>query len=229
MRGKMLALRAMLETLAISAPTVVDAFLGRVTVEKSDARLKRWSRRLFSQIDSPVVAEGLHNIQPNESYILMSNHQSLYDIPALMYAFPRSLRMVTKTELFRVPIWGQAMRASGFIEVDRKNRARAIASLQRAKIILGRGISVWIAPEGTRSLTGDLLPFKKGGFVLSQETGLRILPVGIAGARDILPAKAAEVQRGVTITVRFGAPIAPSDDRDDMIRRVRAEIERLCV
>lgn len=227
MRGKMLALRAMYETLAISAPTVLEALVGRVTLEKCDARLARWSKRLLAQIESELVVTGSEHIGTKESFILMSNHQSHYDIPALMQAFPRSLRMVTKTELFKVPIWGGALRASGFIEVDRKNRVRAIASLRRAKESLDRGISIWIAPEGTRSRTGELLPFKKGGFILAQETGLRILPVGIAGTRAILPAKAADVQRGVRVTVSFGAPISVEGDRDALITRVRDEILRL--
>lgn len=217
----------MYETLAISAPTVLEAFVGRVTMEKCDARLASWSQKLFEQVQSQVKVEGLEHLAPMQSYIVMSNHQSHYDIPALMRAFPRTLRMVTKTELFKVPVWGRAMRAAGFIEIDRGDRVRAIASLRRAQESLKKGVSIWIAPEGTRSRTGEVLPFKKGGFVLAQETGLPIVPVGIAGTRDILPAKEATVRMGVTVHVRFGPPILPEGDRDALMTKVRAEILRL--
>src|SRR4051794_22199802 len=83
-RGKLLAVRAMYETLAISAPTVLEAVVGRVTMDKCDARLSRWSRRLFEQVQSHVQVDGLEHLDPAQSYILMSNHQSHYDIPALI-------------------------------------------------------------------------------------------------------------------------------------------------
>jgi 1-acyl-sn-glycerol-3-phosphate acyltransferase len=140
--------------------------------------------------------------------------------------------MVAKTELYRVPIFGPAMTAAGFIEIDRSNRERAIASLEIAKQRLAQGVSVWIAPEGTRSRTGELLPFKKGGFMLAMDTALPILPVGIVGSRDILPANGRLVQKGVRVHVAIQAPIEPpppdaaSTARDELMNRVRSAIER---
>lgn len=205
--GLTLAMRGMAETLAISAPTVIEAFQGRVKRPICDDRLARWSRRLLEQAEVRLDVHGYERLPQDETFILMSNHRSLYDIPVLFQAFPRTLRMVAKTELFRVPIWGQAMRAAGFIEVDRKNRVRAIESLRAARATLDSGVNVWIAPEGTRSRTGALARFKTGGFMLAIETGTRILPVAVRGTEHILPADGALVRRGASVRVDFGEPV----------------------
>jgi 1-acyl-sn-glycerol-3-phosphate acyltransferase len=233
--GYLLALSGMVETLAISAPTVLDALLRRVTIQACDERLARWSRRLLEQADVRLETRGLEDVlaamRPGETFVVMSNHRSLYDIPVLFQAFPRTLRMVTKAELFRIPIWGPAMRAAGFIEIDRKNRARAIASLKVAKETLAQGVHVWIAPEGTRSRDGSLGSFKKGGFMLALETGCRILPVGLVGTEQILPKHDAAIRTGARVEARFGAPIDPApfgeQGRDALTAAVRAAIEGL--
>lgn len=205
--GLTLAVRGMAETLAISAPTLVEAMAGRVSRPVCDDRLDRWSRRLLEQADVRLDVHGYERLPADETFILMSNHRSLYDIPVLFQAFPRTLRMVAKAELFRVPIWGQAMRVAGFIEVDRKNRVRAIESLRSARATLDSGVNVWIAPEGTRSRTGALGRFKTGGFMLAIETNTRILPVAIRGTEQILPADGALIRRGAQVRVDFGEPI----------------------
>jgi 1-acyl-sn-glycerol-3-phosphate acyltransferase len=228
-RGYALALAGMAETLAISVPTVVDALRGRVTLEACDARLARWSRRLLEQAEVQLETFGLEALglgegagrangasgaggpRARETFVVMSNHRSVYDIPVLFQAFPRTLRMVTKTELFKIPVWGPAMRAAGFIEIDRKNRARAIASLAVARARLESGVNVWIAPEGTRSRDGTLREFKKGGFLLALETGLRILPVGLRGTEEILQSGSFDVRKGTRVEVHFGTPIDPRD------------------
>jgi 1-acyl-sn-glycerol-3-phosphate acyltransferase len=227
----LIALRAVYETFAISAPTVVDASFSRMTVEKGDERLLRWSRRLLEQAGVVLTVEGQDRVERGKPYVVMSNHASHYDVPILFQSWPSTIRMVAKTELYRVPVFGAAMTAAGFIEIDRSNRDRAIASLNVARERLAKGISVWIAPEGTRSRTGEIGTFKKGGFVLAMETELPILPVGIAGSRDILPAGTRAVQRGVRVHVVLGKPIAPpplssrNDSRDRLMAEVRTAIE----
>ena len=136
-----------------------------------------------------VHVEGRDHMADGATYLVMSNHQSLYDVPVIFYVIGPNVRMITKVELFSVPIFGPALREAGFIAVDRSNRAKAIASLAIAKETLASGVHVWIAPEGTRSRTGELLPFKKGGFALALETGLPIRPVSVRGTRDALRAK----------------------------------------
>lgn len=227
-----LSARGMAETLAISAPTVFDGFTGRLSMQVCDERLERWSRRLLEQAGVELVVVGRENLaaRPGETFVVMSNHRSLYDIPVLFRALPgRRLRMVTKSELFRVPVWGRAMRASGFIEVDRKDRERAIASLKAARATLDAGVDVWIAPEGTRSRTGALGPFKQGGFVLAIETERRILPVAIRGTERVLAADGALVSKGARVEVAIGTPIDAGEygeqRRPELVAKVREVLE----
>jgi 1-acyl-sn-glycerol-3-phosphate acyltransferase len=227
----LLSLGGVFETLAISAPTVVDAVRGRVTVELCDARLRNWAKRLLDKAEVTRVVKHPERAATSEVFIVMSNHRSLYDIPLLFESFPGTLRMVAKTELFKVPIWGRAMRESGFIELDRHNRVRAKQGIDVARSRLEQGINVWIAPEGTRSRTGELGPFKGGGFRLALATGLRILPVGIRGTERILPADGALVNRGASVELEFGEPVDPArygeGGRRDLMNVVRASVEAM--
>lgn len=220
--------RAILETAWISAPTVVQATLGKLTTESCDRRLDSWSRRLLEQARISVEAHGLDHLAPGETYVVMSNHQSLYDIPVIFQTLELRVRMVAKTELFKVPIWAQAMRAAGFVEVDRQNRHRAVESLDNARQALESGTSIWIAPEGTRSDSGELLPFKKGGFHLALGTGARILPVSIDGTRNALVARGFNVTNGAHVRVTVHAPIDPKEfgreRRAELIEHVRNTI-----
>jgi 1-acyl-sn-glycerol-3-phosphate acyltransferase len=148
-------------------------------------------------------------MRPGETYLVMSNHQSLYDIPVLFQVVGPNIRMITKQELFEVPIFGKALAAGGFIAIDRSNRHAAIRSLERARALLASGTHVWIAPEGTRSLTGQLGPLKKGAFYLALESGLPILPVTLRGTRDALPAKGLRSAAGANVRVTIHSVIDP--------------------
>lgn len=198
-------------TLKISIPTLIDALRGKLTPEVCDARLAWWSKQLLTEAQAELEVRGVDQLPLPGPYVVMSNHQSLYDIPTLYQSLPLRLRMVAKTELFKIPIWAQAMRAADFVELDRSARERAIESLDRAKATLGRGTSIWIAPEGTRSPDGQLGTFKQGGFHLAVGAGARILPVSIDGTRAILPAKGARVMTGAHVRVTVHAPIEPRD------------------
>lgn len=222
-------LRATGVTLRISIPTLFDAVMGKLTPEVCDARLDWWSKRLLDQAQVSLRTSGVEHARGPRSFVVMSNHQSLYDIPALYQTLPLRLRMVAKAELFRIPIWAQAMRAAGFVELDRSARERAIESLERAKLALARGTSIWIAPEGTRSRDGSLGPFKLGGFHLAVGAGAPILPVTVAGTRMILPAKGARVAAGAIVRVTVHPAINPSahgnEVNDALVHAVRASIQ----
>jgi 1-acyl-sn-glycerol-3-phosphate acyltransferase len=196
-----LSLRNIYETLAISAPTVVDAVLGRVNKAVCDERLRRWGQACVRNARIDLHISGGERLASGETYLVMSNHQSLYDIPVLFNVAGPNLRMIGKKELFHVPVFGGAMEASGFIEIDRSDRNAAIRSLQRARDLLASGTHVWIAPEGTRSPTGALLPFKKGAFYLALEARLPILPVTLRGTRDVLPAHGVRSVAGARVDV----------------------------
>jgi 1-acyl-sn-glycerol-3-phosphate acyltransferase len=227
----LLSLGGVMETLAVSAPTVVDAVRGRITVELCDARLKSWAKKLLDLAEVERVVVHPERAATSEVFVVMSNHRSLYDIPLIFESFPRTLRMVAKTELFRVPIWGRAMREAGFIELDRNNRMRAKQGIEVARARLEQGINVWIAPEGTRTRSGALGPFKGGGFRLALNTGLRILPVGIRGTEKILPADGVMVNRGARVELEFGNPVDPKHfgegGRIELMNAVRASIQAM--
>jgi 1-acyl-sn-glycerol-3-phosphate acyltransferase len=227
-----LSLHNIYETFAISFPTVVDAVRGRVTKEICDDRLAGWAERVVLNSRMEIEVRGREHLASGRAYLVMSNHQSLYDVPVLFAALGSNLRMITKKELFRVPIFGKAMEHGGFISIDRSDRARAVESLAVAKRKVAEGTHVWIAPEGTRSKTGALLPFKKGGFNLALEALLPILPVTLQGTRDVLLAKGLRSQPGARVVVTIHAPIDPTpyanegrDGRDRLMGDVRAALE----
>jgi len=200
-----LSLHNMAETLAISVPTVVDAARGQLTRAVCDERLASWSSRIVDHLGMTVEIEGRENFDPRATYLVMSNHQSHYDVPVLFHVLGtlggKSLRMIAKIELFSVPLFGRAMREAGFIAIDRGSRKSAMASLRRAQETMRSGVNVWIAPEGTRSPTGELLPFKKGGFHLAIDVGQAILPITIQGTRSALPRGAARSAGGAAVRV----------------------------
>jgi 1-acyl-sn-glycerol-3-phosphate acyltransferase len=209
-RSLVLSLASVYETFAISWPTVLDAALGRVEKEVCDARLASWCKKVVLHTRMNITVRGKEHMKSGATYLVMSNHQSHYDVPVLFYVLGANLRMITKVELFKIPIFGEAIRQAGFIAIDRSNRTRAIESLRIAKEKLASGVHVWIAPEGTRSKTGELLPFKKGGFNVALEANLPILPVTIQGTRQALRAQGMRTQPDAKIEVTIGEPIDPA-------------------
>lgn len=222
-------LRVAVETLRISLPTIVEAARGTVSSRVCDERLDSWAQHLLEQAGLTLEVSGRENLTPGEGYVVMSNHQSHYDIPVLFHALRIPMRMVAKKEIFQIPFMSRAMRAAGFVEVDRQNRESAVQTLSQAGERFRGSMSIWIAPEGTRSRTGRLGSFKKGGFHLAIQTGMRILPVTIDGTRRTLPSGGLTVVRGNTARVTIGAPIdtqAYDASRiGELIARVRSAIE----
>jgi 1-acyl-sn-glycerol-3-phosphate acyltransferase len=220
---------AVFHTLRICVPTVVQSAFGTLTTPVCDERLDSWSAALVRYARIGIETSGLEHAVADEAFVVMSNHQSLYDIPVLFQALrPRRLRMVAKSELFRVPIWAGAMRAAGFVEVDRGNRIAAMRSLDRARAAIRSGTSIWIAPEGTRSETGELGAFKKGGFHLASGAGARILPVAVIGTSRILPAKGARVTDDVAVRVVVRPPVDPKQHPEPHFKALMAVVrERL--
>jgi 1-acyl-sn-glycerol-3-phosphate acyltransferase len=217
-------------TARISAITVAEAALGRARDPRAyDARLRWWADKVLRDAEVDLHVSGRENAgDGSEPLIVMSNHQSLHDIPVIYRSVPGRVRMVAKKELFAVPLWGRAMRMAGMICLDRSDRGKAIESLREGGSMLRDGTRVWIAPEGTRSETGELGPFKSGGFRMALETGYRILPVAIDGTRHVLPARTVVVRRGHRVKVTILPPIDPKaygvDRRKDLTRDVRRAI-----
>lgn len=219
---------AAIETARISWPTVREARRGAVSHAVCDERLRSWAHRLLEHVDAELEVTGLDALRGREGpFVIVSNHESLYDIPCLYSGLPLSIRMAAKKELFRTPLWGQALRASGFVEIDRKNPESAYRALRDAgKFMKDTGISLYVAPEGTRSKDGTVGRFKKGAFEVSLVTGLDVLPVALRGTRDILEKGGRNVSRGRRIRIDVLAPVSPSTFREsgEMAQEVRERI-----
>lgn len=183
-----------------------------------------WGRTILWVSAIRVTLSGLENIDPKRSCIYMSNHQSNFDIPVLLSALPVQFRWLAKAELFKIPIFGRGMRGAGYISIDRSDRKSAFQSLARAAQSIRSGSSVMIFPEGTRSPQGELLPFKKGGFVLAVDAGVPVVPLVIDGTLQIMP-KNGWLIRTRPVAIHLLSPIPASDysrkTKDDLMDRVR--------
>ncbi|MFO0620733.1 MAG: lysophospholipid acyltransferase family protein [Polyangia bacterium] len=222
----LLTLRTFYHTLRISIPTVMEGLIGHTSLARCDARLTDWAQTLVKITRTTLTVAGQHHI-PKEPCIVMSNHLSLCDVPLLYAALPDGvrLRMIAKAELFRVPIWGRAMRHAGFIPIVRTDRSQAVASLEEAARDIRKGTFVWLAPEGTRSKTGALGPLKKGGFILATSTGLPILPVVIRGTDDVLPPTSLRTRFDQAVHIEF-RPLIASTERsvEELMSDVRTAL-----
>jgi len=186
-----------------------------------------WSRTSLWMAGVRLVAAGQELVPRDQPVIYMSNHQGNFDIHALFRAIPYRFSWIAKEELFSVPIFGYSMRRAGYVPLDRSDGRQALKSMERAAALIRQGRSVVIFPEGTRTSDGNLLPFKKGGFLLAGKAGVPIVPVTISGSRQVNPPNQIELYSG-TITVRFGAPIPVTDEssrgREELLVKVRTAI-----
>ncbi len=189
-----------------------------------------WSRDILSAAGTPVVAEGLENIPRDQPVMYASNHSSMFDIWALFATLPGSVRFVAKRELFRIPLLGRAMLAVGHVPIDRAARKSAFAAYDEAARRIRGGTSVLVFPEGTRSRTGELLPFKNAPFGLAIAAQVPVVPIYLHHTFEILP-KGAWRLRPRPIRLLVGPPIATQgrspDDRDRLREEVRAAMVAL--
>ena len=224
-----IALLTVGETLRICAPTVLESATGPVPRERCNARLAQWSAAAVRHAEIETFVEGLEHVDTTRPHLVISNHQSTYDIFVLMHLYPATLRMIAKKEMFRIPVLGPAMAAAEFVNIDRGDHQRARDALDLARKHIESDIHVWIAPEGTRSEDGRLLPFKSGGFMLALQTGIPILPVTVIGTNEVLPAKHVRVRPGKRAGVRFHAPVDPMafgmERRAELMEHVRRTID----
>jgi 1-acyl-sn-glycerol-3-phosphate acyltransferase len=163
-----------------------------------------------------------------QSVIFMSNHESQMDPPILVAALPVPAVYIAKKELQYVPFIGWAAWAAGVIFIDRGDRDRAFRSIRDAAAQIRGGKNVVIFPEGTRSRTGQMLPFKKGGFALAQDAGVPIIPMATVGGFHVLASGSLRIHPG-QYTVLLGEPVQPADfpDREALMKEVRTRIETL--
>jgi 1-acyl-sn-glycerol-3-phosphate acyltransferase len=179
------------------------------------------------------VVEGREQIQRDRATVYAVNHASNVEPPiifdVLHELFPR-LRILYKAELRKLPVLVRAFDLAGFVPLERGNRDQSLPAIARAADALRQGNSFLIFPEGTRSLTGELLPFKKGGFIMALTAQAPVVPVAIKGARAAMR-KGSLVISPVVVHVRFAPPVETTgltfDDRDRLVEQVRSEVARM--
>lgn len=186
-----------------------------------------WAKIILRVCGIKVRVTGSRNVDPTVPRIYMCNHQSYFDIFALLACLPLHFKFILKQELMGIPLFGLAMKKAGYIGLEREDPRRAIQSLVEAAEKIRNGASVVIFVEGTRSPDGNLLPFKKGGFNLALRSGCDIVPVVIRGSRRIVPKGSLKINRG-TFDLHIGRPIPTKGlskrDTAALMERVRATI-----
>jgi 1-acyl-sn-glycerol-3-phosphate acyltransferase len=170
------------------------------------ATARTWSRFILWLFGIKVKVLGADHLDRTKHYIYVSNHASMFDIPAVVVGIPDDIRFVLKKELTRVPIWGWALKYGYYISIDRGRARDAAKSLEEAVERMRTGASVILFAEGTRTRDGKLQPFKRGAFSLAARSGVPIVPVAINNTFGILP-KGSVRARPTDITMVLEKPI----------------------
>ena len=170
-----------------------------------------WSRGCLLAAGVRLEIAGTEFLPADRPLILMGNHQSYFDIPVLFQAVPVPFTWLAKEELFRIPVFGHSMRSAGYIPIKRGDGRDSLRSLNRAAELVKAGKSVAIFPEGTCSVDGTLLPFKRGGFILAEKAGVPIAPFSISGALEVNPPDNLLTLRPGVIRIKF-SPVIEIDD-----------------
>jgi len=233
LRSLWIIFRSMLTIVRYSCAAIVVGTFFKNPRPCFDKMSRNFSRCVLkhAKVHYEILLQQPLKFDPKRFYIIMSNHESHYDIPLLFLCFSRSIRMLTKKELFRIPLFGRAMTKNEFISIDRNSGEQALRDLERAKEKMKSGILLWVAPEGTRSRNGKIGPFKKGGFMVALQTGAIIIPVGIRGTYEILPPATWNFTLNQQAEVHIGQPIDASQfnlkQREELMQLVNRTIHQL--
>lgn len=184
-----------------------------------------WARCITLTCGTRVRVTGAQDVPRGRACVFLSNHQSHFDILALVLALPGQYRVLAKRELFFIPVFGWAIWLAGCVPVDRSRRESAIRSIDRAAEKVRAGRSILIFGEGTRSEDGSLRPLKKGAFFLAVKGGAPIVPVTISGSRAVLPKGGRDIRPGV-IDVVISPPVETSRHAPERMDDLMAEVRR---
>jgi len=187
----------------------------------------RWARAIAWLTPMRVEIEGMQHVDPERSYVVVANHLSQYDIP-LIYGFSRlDLRWVIKAEVLRIPFVAHGCRAIGHIFIDRGNPDQARQAINDAVERLPAGTGVLFFPEGTRSRSGELLPFRKGAFRVASDRGLAVLPMTVVGTEQLMPPGSLRIRPGRARLI-IDRPIEPgagtTEERVAQLSRAAREV-----
>jgi 1-acyl-sn-glycerol-3-phosphate acyltransferase len=213
-------------TIVLGSLSILSSFFDR-TGDFGHRCARAWSRLILLTTGVRVRVEGLERLDLSRSYVLASNHQSIYDIPVLFATLPLQLRIVSKDSLGRFPFLGWHLRRTGHLLVDRRNPGPDIVAKMRR--LVDEAHSLIVFPEGTRSVDGTVGRFKKGSFLVAIDAGLPVVPVSVCGSRHVMRKGRLMVCPGkVRLVVHDPIPTA-GVDREDVIAladRVREVVAR---
>jgi 1-acyl-sn-glycerol-3-phosphate acyltransferase len=189
-----------------------------------------WARGLLKLCGIELEVRGAEHMKPDAAYVIVANHASYMDIPALFASLPKLPQFMAKGELARIPFLGAALRAGRHVLVKRGNHAAARSSLDGAAEHLKSGAAILVFPEGTRSTRDAIGRFKTGAFRLAKLGEVQILPVGISGTRHVLP-KHGRIIRPHRVSVHIAAPLPIEQVRDtplnELSERIRSRLAEL--
>ena len=174
-----------LYTIVLGTVSIASSFLGG-RGHFAHACARAWSRLILLTTGVCISVRGLERLTPGTTYVFVSNHQSIYDIPVIFWALPYQVRIIAKESLGSFPFLGWHLRRTGHLLVDRRNPDRQ-GILRRWRELLKQGLSLIIFPEGTRSADGRVGRFKAGSFLLAIEAGLPVVPISVYGTRLVMP------------------------------------------
>ncbi len=206
----LLSIPLIVVSFVLLAPVAIATTYIRPSGDWAHAISRVWSRWVLAVSLVRLEVEGLERIPPGP-VIFISNHASQFDIPILTAALPKQFRFVVKQELFRIPLFGAAMRRTGYVPIDRRGGRAAVKSLMEAAQRLKAGRSLVVFAEGTRSQDGRLRRFKQGAFVLAHRSGVAVVPVAIVGSHRVLPKGSLRIRAGKRVKVRIGEPVDPKE------------------
>jgi 1-acyl-sn-glycerol-3-phosphate acyltransferase len=211
-------------TIIMCVGALVLALFGRNGMKIHFRIAVPWARVCLRMCGILVSVKGHENVDPLVPRIYMSNHQSYFDIFALLAHLPVDFKFIVKQELMKIPLFGMSMRRAGYIGIERKDPRKAIQSMNSAAAKIRKGASVLIFPEGTRSLDGRLQSLKKGGFHLALKSGCAIVPVVISDSYRIVSKGSLKINKG-SFVMHIGKPIETQGysrkDITQLMERVR--------
>jgi 1-acyl-sn-glycerol-3-phosphate acyltransferase len=196
---------------------------------------RHWARLLMLTSGARMDISGMNNIPKEGGLIFASNHQGAFDILIHLAYLPRHFRFVAKSELFRIPFFGWYMSLAGYVPIEREISTSAHRTIGSVADVLGKGDCVLMFPEGTRSKTGELGPFKRGSLMAAFSSGATVVPVAISGSYKMMPKKTYLINI-VPVSMKFGQPVSfkkylgtkpTKDDYELELKRLREEIQEL--
>jgi 1-acyl-sn-glycerol-3-phosphate acyltransferase len=211
-----------LYTLVLGAASIASSVLDRRGYFAHGCA-RAWSWLILRTTGVRVVVEGLERIVPGRTYVFVSNHQSIYDIPVIFASLPYQLRIIAKASLARFPVLGWHLRRGGHLFVDRERPDRG-GILKRWRTLVSEGLSLIIFAEGTRSEHGGVGRFKAGSFLLAMEAGLPVVPLAVIGTRRVMP-KGRLRTEPADVRLVVHDPIAPPAIEAPTIRDAKALAE----